>query len=60
MEVPVLDYRTQQRRLMPRLAKTFALHFGQEELSKKFHKVFSDPDASDRERRQLEDTRRGA
>jgi acyl-CoA oxidase len=54
MEVPVLDYRTQQRRLMPRLAKTFALHFAQEELSAKFHKVFSDPDVSDRERRQLE------
>jgi acyl-CoA oxidase len=54
MEVPVLDYRTQQRRLMPRLAKTFALHFAQEELSVKFHRVFSDPDVPDRERRQLE------
>jgi acyl-CoA oxidase len=54
MEVPVLDYRTQQRRLMPRLAKTFALHFAQEELSENFHKVFSDPNVSDRERRQLE------
>ena len=54
LEVPVLDYRTQQRRLMPRLAKTFALHFAQQELSAKFHKVFSDPDVADRERRQLE------
>jgi acyl-CoA oxidase len=54
MEVPVLDYRTQQRRLMPRLAKTFALHFAQQELSAKFHKVFSDPTVSDRDRRQLE------
>ena len=54
MEVPVLDYRTQQRRLMPRLAKTFALHFAQEELTAKFDKVFSDPDVSGRERRQLE------
>ena len=54
MEVPVLDYRTQQRRLMPRLAKTFALHFAQQELSAKFHRVFSDPSVSDRDRRQLE------
>ncbi len=53
-EVPVLDYRTHQRRLMPRLAKTFALHFAQEELSAKFHNVFSGPDVPDRERRQLE------
>jgi acyl-CoA oxidase len=54
LEVPVLDYRTQQRRLMPRLAKTFALHFAQQELSAKFHKVFSDATTSDRDRRQLE------
>jgi acyl-CoA oxidase len=50
----LLDYRTQQRRLMPRLAKTYALHFAQRELSARFHKVFSDPDVPDRERRQLE------
>jgi acyl-CoA oxidase len=54
MEVPVLDYRTQQRRLMPRLAKTFALHFAQQDLTAKFHRVFSESDVSDRERRQLE------
>ena len=54
MEVPVLDYRTQQRRLMPRLAKTLALHFAQQELSALFGSVISNPQASDRERRQLE------
>jgi acyl-CoA oxidase len=54
MEVPILDYRTQQRRLMPRLAKTFALHFAQQELIGKFHHVFTAPDASDRDRRHLE------
>jgi acyl-CoA oxidase len=54
MEVPILDYRTQQRRLMPRLAKTFAQHYAQQELSARFHRVFSDPDVPDRERRQLE------
>ncbi len=54
MEVPVLDYRTQQRRLMPRLARTFALHFAQQDLTAKFDHVFSGTDVSDRERRQLE------
>ncbi len=54
MEVAVLDYRTQQRRLMPRLAKTFALHFAQQELTALFGAVISNPEASDRERRQLE------
>ena len=54
MEVPVLDYRTQQRRLMPRLAKTLALHFAQQELTALFGAVISNPEASDRERRQLE------
>jgi acyl-CoA oxidase len=55
MEVPTLDYRTQQRRLMPRLAATFALHFAQEDLNAQFHEVFSNPgSASDRDRRQLE------
>ncbi|HWF49575.1 MAG TPA: acyl-CoA dehydrogenase [Solirubrobacteraceae bacterium] len=40
-EVAVLDYRTHQRRLMPALAKTYALHFAQQELTAKFHAVFS-------------------
>jgi acyl-CoA oxidase len=54
-EVPLLDYRTHQRRLMPLLAKTYAQHFLQQELSERFHAVFSDPDeTSDRERRELE------
>jgi acyl-CoA oxidase len=40
-EVAILDYRTHQRRLMPALAKTYALHFAQQELTSKFHAVFS-------------------
>jgi hypothetical protein len=40
-EVQILDYRTHQRLLMPLLAKTYALHFAQQELSAKFHHVFS-------------------
>jgi acyl-CoA oxidase len=53
-EIPLLDYRTQQRRLMPALAKTFALHFAQAELADKFHAVFSAPEPPERERRELE------
>ncbi|HWC85586.1 MAG TPA: acyl-CoA dehydrogenase [Solirubrobacteraceae bacterium] len=40
-EVVVLDYRTHQRRLMPALAKTYALHFAQQELTAKFDAVFT-------------------
>jgi acyl-CoA oxidase len=53
-EVPILDYRTHQRRLMPLLAKTYALHFAQAELARRFHDVFSSDEASDDERRRLE------
>jgi acyl-CoA oxidase len=53
-EVPLLDYRTHQRRLMPLLATTYALHFAQQELSERFHSVFSRAEADDRERRELE------
>jgi acyl-CoA oxidase len=53
-EVAILDYRTHQRRLMPLLAKTYALHFAQAELAQQFHDVFSTDDPSERDRRRLE------
>ena len=53
-EVPILDYRTHQRRLMPPLARTFALHFAQDELRDKFDHVMRQENAPDRERRELE------
>jgi acyl-CoA oxidase len=53
-EAPILDYRIHQRRLMPLLAKTYALHFAQAELTDRFHQVFSDDEASEHERRELE------
>ena len=53
-DVPLLDYRTHQRRLMPLLARTYALHFAQAELVERFDRVFRDPDSSDRDRRELE------
>ena len=53
-EIPILDYRPHQRRLMPPLAKTYALHFAQDELRERFHAVFSASEPHERERRQLE------
>ena len=53
-EVPILDYRTHQRRLMPLLAKTYALHFAQSALLDQFDQVMRDADAPDSDRRQLE------
>ena len=35
-EVPILNYRTHQRRLIPRLATTYALHFALQHLTKRY------------------------
>ena len=48
-ETAVLDYLAHQRKLLPALAKTFALHFAQEELVAALHDV-----SGEREQRQLE------
>jgi acyl-CoA oxidase len=53
-EVVILDYRTHQRRLMPLLAKTYGLHFAQQQLTEKFHEVFSSEQPGERDRRELE------
>jgi acyl-CoA oxidase len=53
-EVVILDYRTHQRRLMPLLAKTYALHFAQAELLEKFHHVMAPGETEERDRRELE------
>jgi acyl-CoA oxidase len=53
-EVAILDYRAHQRRLMPLLAKTYALHFAQAELLEKFDEVFRAADPPERSRRELE------
>jgi acyl-CoA oxidase len=51
----LLDYGQHQRRLLPALARTYALHFAQERLAADLHRVFSDPEnASERRRRALE------
>jgi acyl-CoA oxidase len=53
-EVVLLDYRIHQRRLMPLLARTYALHFAQAELLEKFHHIQSIDEPDEREQRQLE------
>jgi len=53
-EVALLDYRIHQRRLMPLLAKTYALHFAQAELTDHFHRTQTTKDPDERDRRRLE------
>jgi acyl-CoA oxidase len=60
-EIPILDYLAHQRRLLPALARTYALHFAQLDLVERLHKTTPDLDAPDGlrpdeppERRELE------
>ena len=53
-ETVLLDYRTHQRRLMPPLAATYALHFAQQDMTAELHRIFSATDEEGRDRRQLE------
>ncbi|MFF1815809.1 acyl-CoA dehydrogenase [Kribbella sp. NPDC058245] len=52
-ETLLLDYRMHQRRLLPLLARTYALHFAQGELVEEFVRVFGDG-SSEHDRRALE------
>ncbi len=53
-EEVLLDYGMHQRRLLPLLARTYALHFAQERLVGDLHEVFSNTKAPDHDRRALE------
>ena len=53
-EALLLDYRAHQRRLLPGLAKTFALHFAQQELIAELDRAFTTEDYPERDRRELE------
>jgi acyl-CoA oxidase len=54
-EVRLIDFLQHQRRLLPALATTYALHFAQEELIAQLHEVFSAHDEHDElARRKLE------
>ena len=53
-EALLLDYRAHQRRLLPRLATTYAIHFAQRELVAELHKSLTSDDYDDHQQRQLE------
>lgn len=53
----LLDYGMHQRRLLPRLARTYALHFAQDVLATELHEVFTRPDDADEHRRRALESR---
>ncbi|TDK28060.1 acyl-CoA dehydrogenase [Arthrobacter crusticola] len=53
-EEVILDYQRHQRRLLPRLAATYAASFAHEELLEKFDGVFSGTSDTDADRQDLE------
>ncbi len=53
-EVLLLDYRAHQRRLLPLLARTYALHFVQAEMVDELDAVFSGEERDEQARRELE------
>jgi acyl-CoA oxidase len=54
-EVPLMQYRTHQRRLLPLLAENYALYFAQQELTRRFADVVTaGNEAQDSARRELE------
>ncbi|MGO1550119.1 MAG: acyl-CoA dehydrogenase family protein [Nesterenkonia sp.] len=53
-EEVLLDYQLHQRRLIPRLATTYAASFAHEKLLAKLDEVFSGADGSDENRQELE------
>jgi acyl-CoA oxidase len=53
-EILLLDYRAHQRRLLPLLAKTYALQFVQDEMIDSLDRIFSGSDRDEEARRALE------
>lgn len=53
-EVLLLDYRVHQRRLLPALARTYALHFAQAEVLAELDRIFSGETDEEAARRELE------
>ena len=53
-EEVILDYQRHQRRLLPRLAQTYAMSFAHEVFLEKFHDVFSGAHDTDADRQDLE------
>jgi len=50
----LLDYGQHQRRLLPLLARTYALHFAQQVVRRDLHRVFSGEVTDEKSRRELE------
>jgi acyl-CoA oxidase len=50
----LLDYGQHQRRLLPLLARTYAMHFAQEVVAAECHRVFSGEVSDEKTRRELE------
>ncbi|SDR92840.1 acyl-CoA dehydrogenase family protein [Microlunatus soli] len=59
-ETKLLDYGMHQRRLLPRLARTYALHCAQQALVAEYHDVFTRPDSADDHRRRALESRAAA
>lgn len=55
-EVALLDYLAYQRRLLPALARTYALHFAQEEMVSRLHDGSTDGPLDERAQRELRRT----
>lgn len=53
-EQVLLDYGMHQRRLLPLVARTYALHFAQDVMRTQLHEVFSGIEGVERARRELE------
>jgi acyl-CoA oxidase len=57
-ELPLLDFRVHQRRLLPALATTYALHFAQERVVAELDRIFGSlgegEEEAERDRRELE------
>ncbi|HZI96318.1 MAG TPA: acyl-CoA dehydrogenase [Actinomycetales bacterium] len=53
-EVVVLDYLSHQRRLLPAIARTYALHFAQGELVSALHDVQTSPEPDGHRQREIE------
>ncbi|GAA1462406.1 acyl-CoA dehydrogenase family protein [Nocardiopsis exhalans] len=53
-EVRILDYLAHQRKLLPALARTYGLHFAQEELVTRLHELSKSEERDERAQRELE------
>lgn len=53
-EILLLDYRVHQRRLIPLIAKTYAMHFAQQELIGELDRIVGRGEGEDRDKRKLE------